>query len=307
MVTNFIKSIIPSSRTDKDPLRVTMCDDTKCPYHPIPIGEIKLTSYMRYKFNKTRRTPAVVETPKYNKKLGVIVSYRNRVEHLKKFPDHLKNFLSKQGINNEILIVEQHDDKPFNKGRLFNIGAQLMFDNCDYFCFHDIDMFPENSSYAYINHPVLLANSVSQFDNSPSQPTEFWHYHSSYFGGVILFRKKDYIKINGFSNSYWHWGCEDDDLLIRCLLCGLTPIAYTEGRYISLPHQKSITQTPDGIYHHDQKTITKLDKFYQNNKQRYKKMRRGIIDISQDGINSLNYVLVKKEVNELYTKISIFL
>ncbi len=307
MIANFIKSIMPSSRCSTDLLRVAMRDGKECPYQPIPINDLKLTHWMRYKINKARFIPAIVDTPIYDKKLAMIVTYRNREQHLQKFPDYLKGFLLKEGIANEILIVEQYDNKPFNRGKLFNIGAMQMFDKCDYFCFHDIDMLPNVASYAYVDHPVLLANSASQFDGEDATQPTVWCRHSSYFGGVILFPKTDFMKINGFSNNYWHWGFEDDDLLMRCLFCGLTPIAYITGRYISLPHKKTVTQTPDGIYHQDNETIVKLNEYYQRNKKRYKKMRRGMLDNSQDGINNLNYKFVKKENYKLYTKISVCL
>ena len=37
-----------------------------------------------------------------------------------------------------------------------------------------------------------------------------------YFGGVTLFPIMDYYKVNGYSNDYWGWGYEDDDILFRC-------------------------------------------------------------------------------------------
>ncbi len=293
MFTNLIKSITPSFRTSKDLLRVTMKDGGLCSYQIIPINDIKLTPIMRYKLNKTRRSSVIIDPPNYNKNLGVIVAYRNREEHLKQFPQYLTTFLTEQGINHEILIVEQTNDKFFNRGKLFNIGAELICDKCDYFCFHDIDMLPQNASYAYVNHPILLANSVSQFDNNNEQPVEIWDRHSSYFGGVILFSKEDFIKINGFSNNYWHWGYEDDDLFMRCLQCGLTPIAYTDGRYVSLPHEKAVSSSNNNPQFNQ----------YLANKKRYKKMRRGLIDLNRDGLNSVNYAIIGTETNDLYRKI----
>ena len=47
-------------------------------------------------------------------KLGVIVPYRNRESHLKKFTSETEKYLKSQKINFEIIIVEQNDDKPFN-------------------------------------------------------------------------------------------------------------------------------------------------------------------------------------------------
>jgi hypothetical protein len=298
---------MPSARSKHDPLRVLMRDGLPCPYTPIFINELKLTHWLRRKIYQGRKNPVLVDAPRFDKKLAVIVPYRNREQHLQKFPGYLKDFLVKQNIKYELLIIEQCDQKPFNKGALLNIGAANMIEKCDYLCFHDIDMLPENSSYAYVNHPVLLANSVSQFDDNPATPKAFWHKHPTYFGGVVLFRCEDFIKINGFSNNYWHWGAEDDDFFMRCLLNGLTPIAYTEGRYLSLPHEKSITQTADGVYHQDPETLAKLKQYFAKNKNYYKQMRRGLVDTNKDGLNSLEYKLVSQEDCGIYKKMSVIL
>jgi len=39
----------------------------------------------------------------------------------------------------------------------------------------------------------------------------------TYFGGVTMFTVDDFEKIDGYSNKYWGWGYEDDDLLLRCV------------------------------------------------------------------------------------------
>lgn len=34
-------------------------------------------------------------------------------------------------------------------------------------------------------------------------------------GGAVAFSKTQFQKINGFSNNYWAWGGDDDDLAAR--------------------------------------------------------------------------------------------
>jgi hypothetical protein len=113
-------------------------------------------------------------------------------------------------IDYEIFIVEQADDKPFNRGKLLNAGYKYALDKgCDYFVFHDVDMLPEDVDYSYSDKPLHLATHLQEHDYE----TTFF----DYFGGVTMFTKEDFKTINGFSNEYWGWGFEDDDLLIRCL------------------------------------------------------------------------------------------
>ncbi|CAG0899472.1 unnamed protein product, partial [Cyprideis torosa] len=141
-------------------------------------------------------------------KLGIIVPYRDRPQQLKRFISHMEDYL--KDIEYEIFIVEQSDAKPFNRGKLLNVGYKSACDNgCDYFVFHDVDMLPENVDYSYSDKPLHLATHLQEHDYE----TTFF----DYFGGVTMFTKEDFKTINGFSNEYWGWGFEDDDLLVRCI------------------------------------------------------------------------------------------
>jgi hypothetical protein len=147
-----------------------------------------------------------------DKKLGIVVPYRDRYEDLVLFKKEIAEYLKNKGIIYELIIVEQDKAKTFNRGKLLNIGfmyAKRM--KCDYVIFHDIDMIPLDCDYGYEDYPVhLSSNFVS------THPTFKRTVFDEYFGGVTLFPVNLFEDINGYSNEYWGWGYEDDDLLFRC-------------------------------------------------------------------------------------------
>ena len=138
-------------------------------------------------------------------KLGIVVPYRKRPGHLRKFRDAISTYLKDQDY--ELIVVEQNDDLPFNRGKLLNIGFQQATRKlCDYVVFHDVDMLPIDVDYSYSDVPIHLANGFTNSDRE---------IFDTYFGGVTLFPIDLFKKVNGYSNEYWGWGFEDDDLLMR--------------------------------------------------------------------------------------------
>ena len=150
-------------------------------------------------------------------KLGIVVPYRDREEHLSRFIPSIEDRLQSQNIvDYEIIIVEQANDLPFNRGWLCNIGFDISKQlKCDYVVFHDVDMLPEDEScdYSWVDRPTHLATKLS--NNKYKLP------YPEYFGGVTMFPVQHFEVINGFSNEYWGWGFEDDDLLYRCRQSGV--------------------------------------------------------------------------------------
>jgi len=143
-----------------------------------------------------------------DKKLGVIVPFRNRYNHLQIFINYMKKYLTKQNIPFEIIIVNQDNGKQFNRGLLLNIGFTKVTDlGCKYVVFHDVDMLPVDVDYGYTDKPIHLATNFVQ---------EGKEIFEEYFGGVTLFPIYDFKEIDGYSNKYWDWGYEDTDLLYRC-------------------------------------------------------------------------------------------
>ncbi len=155
-----------------------------------------------------------------SKKLAICVPYRNREKHLNEFVPFMSSFLTNQGIEHKVFVAHQVDDKLFNRGKIKNIAFDLAAkEGFDYFCFHDIDMLPENSGcdYSYpLENPVHISYYLSDYG-----------YKLPYlenFGGALLFTKEQFETVNGYYNDYWDWGAEDDDLFWRCRRSGFLDI-----------------------------------------------------------------------------------
>jgi hypothetical protein len=150
-------------------------------------------------------------------KLGICIPYRNRKEHIEELIPRLTEHLNNKGIPHKFYVGHQVDDKLFNRGAMKNIAAYHAFeDGCDYIAWHDVDMIPhdENCDYSYPGeNPVHIATKLSKY--------EYKLGYEQYFGGVVLFTKDQVLKTNGYSNDYWDWGQEDDDLLWRSYYEGL--------------------------------------------------------------------------------------
>jgi hypothetical protein len=63
------------------------------------------------------------------------------------------------------------------------------------------------NNYHYADVPVHLCSASEQFN--------FQQAYGSMVGGVLQMTINNYKQINGFSNFYWGWGQEDDDMYAR--------------------------------------------------------------------------------------------
>lgn len=217
------------------------------------------------------------------KKLCIVVPYRDREEHLKKFAPHMKETLSSQGIDNIILIVEQTPEKAFNRAKLLNVGFDFTKGEFDYYCFHDVDMLPKESDYSYCPNPTHLAARAEQFG---------WKLpYEGYFGGVTIFDRESFVEINGYANNYWGWGAEDDDVFMRCFYKKIK-VSRKNCSYQSLQHDRRI------INEEYMKNVEKLNSFQRT-------LNEGTADLSKEGLSTLEYQVVKEEITPDYKKITV--
>ncbi|KAK5641801.1 hypothetical protein RI129_010348 [Pyrocoelia pectoralis] len=170
-------------------------------------------------------------------KIAIIIPFRSREEHLLLFLQHMHPLLRRQQIDYTIFVVEQEGNGTFNKATLMNAAYKeaLNFNNFHCFIFHDVDLLPEDDRNLY---------------NCPEQPRhmsvaiDVFKYRLPYediFGGVCAISKEHFELLNGFSNSFWGWGGEDDDMAnrIRYHKLYISRYPFTIAKYTMLTHKKS--------------------------------------------------------------------
>lgn len=197
----------------------------------------------------------------------IIVPYRDRAEHLAKFIPHYRDVLP-------IYIIEQADNKPFNRAKLLNVGFLEAGKDYDYAVYHDVDMLSvEFGNYSWLWHnAVHLASQCSQFGYQLP--------YEEYFGGVTYIPTPIMQHVNGYSNNFWGWGGEDDHLLKRLTAMDMSPCR-VDNIYECLDHTRNIGGTD-----------------YANNLKRLRQP-----DDPTDGLTSCQYNLLSTEQLDGYTLI----
>ena len=134
----------------------------------------------------------------------IIIPYREREEHLKYFIENTYPLIKKYMEGVRIAIIEQTPDKLFNRGKLLNIGINL-YNKFESFITHDVDINPKSETIEKLYNKNVEVDEIMGI------------YTSSYntLGGIIKFKKQTIMKINGFPNDIWGWGCEDKALQNR--------------------------------------------------------------------------------------------
>ncbi|XP_054267667.1 beta-1,4-N-acetylgalactosaminyltransferase bre-4-like [Macrosteles quadrilineatus] len=208
--------------------------------------------------------------------VAIIVPYRNREAHLYILLRNLHPMLQRQQIDYGIFIIEQAGEGPFNRAMLFNVGflEALKVRDFDCFIFHDVDLIPEDDRNFYTcpEQPRHMSVAVDVF--SYKLP------YADLFGGVSAMTREQFEQVNGFSNMFWGWGGEDDDMSSRLRNSGLHISRYPNNiaRYTMLTHRKE-----------------------KANPKRYEKLYNSHKRMSVDGINSIQYKRLSLKFGKLFT------
>lgn len=114
-----------------------------------------------------------------------------------------------------------------------------------------------------------------------------WKYKLPYkdiFGGVVALNTATFRKLNGFSNQFWGWGGEDDDMFVRIKKLKLKVERYDKNvaRYSMIRHGAE-----------------------EANKIRMLLLKTSDKRRATDGLKDLNYTLIKKTGEKLFSNITV--
>ncbi|KAK6026166.1 N-acetyllactosaminide 3-alpha-galactosyltransferase, partial [Ostertagia ostertagi] len=165
-------------------------------------------------------------------RVAVIVPFRDRESHLRILLNNMHRFLTKQKLDYAIIVVEQVANQTFNRAKLPNVGfmeAKKLYE-WECYVFHDVDLLPEDDRNLHTcpsNNPRHLAVAMNKFG--------YKLFYEGMFGTSAAFTVEQFEKTNGFSNRYWGWGGEDDDIVH---LAGYKVDRYNEtiARYTMIKH-----------------------------------------------------------------------
>ncbi|XP_075545242.1 beta-1,4-N-acetylgalactosaminyltransferase bre-4-like isoform X1 [Dermacentor variabilis] len=218
---------------------------------------------------------------KARQRVALVVPYRDRLDNLRAFLQHMHPFLQRQQLDYAIYLVEQNGMGDFNRAKLLNVGYEIAkaMDSYDCFIFHDVDLLPENKHNEYACKHGGPLHMTTCLDYQKYKP-----FYETIFGGACALRSDHMEKVNGFSNVFWGWGGEDDDMSIRLRFSGLNIVRNncTVGRYTALRHG---TQRA--------------------NPKRMRLIRRSFFRIYKDGLNTLKYRVIDIVFKKLFTHIKV--
>ena len=206
---------------------------------------------------------------------AIIIPYRLRDVQLRAFLNHMHPILQRQQLEYVIIVVDQSGESRFNRAMLMNIGyaesLKLIGNGTPIQCyiFHDVDLLPEDDRGLYTcqDKSIHLSAYIDKFNYKIP--------YAAIFGGASAIPRTHFELINGFSNVYFGWGGEDDDVHDRLLHLKLPIKRYDKEvlRYKMIKHEHEKTNKA--------------------NDNRVKLLRKAVQRMHVDGINSLRYKVVE--------------
>jgi hypothetical protein len=246
------------------------------------LGQLKPRPSLRFDYYKETAPVSTNNTV-------IIVPFRDsgdqdRTKQLEQFIEHYKTM--------NILVVEQSKDQmKFNRGMLLNIGYDYLcreLPEVTSFVVHDVDILMSEEIvdhyYGDDGKDLVHLGRLIKRDKYESKRDD------QFLGRVLRISKTKYKQLNGFPNTFYGWGGEDDALARRIG----TGVVFRPKE----PPTGMEMETKNDIFTHKRKDQMEANKVEQL-----------ILDNVQwkiDGVNSLQYAIEEnKAINSRVRKITV--
>ena len=182
-----------------------------------------------------------------------------------------------------MFVINQDGEGVWNKGILMNAGVieAQMEDDYECFLFSDVDLVPldDRNLYRCFDWPRHFAVAVDKFNYQLP--------YYEYFGGVTAFTKSQFLNVNGFPNTYWGWGGEDDNM------------------YQRVKHSRMKISRPDLVTGKYKMVVHERDLYNHKNPRFLEKLTPTGWVMEQDGFNTVKYSVKEIVKDRLYTYINV--
>ena len=160
-------------------------------------------------------------------------------------------------------------------------SAECLAKKYDIIATHDVDMLPDNYLLQYYlhipKHPLHIAHPGSSVKYS----------YDKYIGGINVYSAKQYKKLNGFPNTFWGWGGEDDALYERITANNMLIVRPNKGKIKELEHKSF----------HKQKEYT--------NTKKWENRVHDVKHWKKNGLSNLEYNVTSVKKSRWYTIINV--
>ncbi|XP_049876177.1 beta-1,4-N-acetylgalactosaminyltransferase bre-4-like [Pectinophora gossypiella] len=169
-------------------------------------------------------------------KVAIIVPYRNQSKCLTAFLFNIHPFLINQNLEYRVFVIEQYGDRELNRGRLFNAGFKEAEKYGKWNCvvFHDVNLLPMSGRILY-TCPIFprQMSTIIVASNGTIMNTTLSHI----YGSVTAMTRKQFLRVNGYSNLYWGWNIQEHDLSLRLRHARIRLVRYSRliSKYVLLP------------------------------------------------------------------------
>ena len=212
-------------------------------------------------------------------KIVIVFPYRDRAKHYMKQMENIQKKY-KDNLEVTVYVILQNDTHAFRRAWLLNIGIQIAsahFSENVCVITHDVDMKASKAvDYTWCDRPTLMCAEISCFNYGLP--------YREYAGGVVGATIQHWKEINGFTNTAYGWGGEDDDLYLRWKA---NHLEQGPGKGLRTPEKgRGVCECSDKLDHTPR---TKHMPTYNKILQKIERMTRGSDEWKSDGLSDLHY------------------